>query len=355
MAGRSGAVLWTSVAFGHHVMPQARAARPEGRISVPTLAVQPEEVVSMFDESPEQPASEQPAPLGMRELPPQPARPVMPAYTLPSAAVARTEEPSSPSSEDSVIARDDHVEGTFTSRGTVVVMGSVKGRIEAVRLRIEQGASVDADVIVDEAIVAGEFTGNLTCRERLEARSSGRINGRVETFKLMLHEGASVEGEMHMLTERPRDASETIRGTAPLRGDVSEGKASPRSAGTASTAAVPSASTSAAPVPATRPAPALAPSSAAKASRGQASQPDPSGAPGAPAPSSAAPASAAPSQLPSVEAILAQRSTVAETLHLETVRVAPRATTSTARSSGALRTGGTGNGARGRNGTTTAF
>ena len=99
-------------------------------------------------------------------------------------------------------------------------MGSVKGRIEAVQVRIEDGAKVDADVIVDEAIVAGEFTGNLTCRERLEARASGRINGRVETFKLMLHEGASVEGEMHMLTESPSDASETIRGTAPLRGET---------------------------------------------------------------------------------------------------------------------------------------
>ena len=118
------------------------------------------------------------------------------------------------------IARDDHFEGTFTSRGTVVVMGSVKGRIEAVRVRIEDGAHVDADVIVDEAIVAGEFTGNLTCRERLEARASGRISGRVETFRLMLHEGASVEGEMHMLTEAPRDAATTIRGSASPRGET---------------------------------------------------------------------------------------------------------------------------------------
>ena len=125
-----------------------------------------------------------------------------------------------PGADDSVVAKDDHLEGTFTSRGTVVVMGSVKGRVEAVRIRIEDGASVDADVIVDEAIIAGEFTGNLTCRERLEARSSGRINGRVETYKLMLHEGASVEGEMHMLTESPKDAAETIRGTRPLRGET---------------------------------------------------------------------------------------------------------------------------------------
>ena len=179
----------------------------------------------MFSQSADQPAADQtPAPVGMRELPPQPAKPVMPAYTLPVPTPAFVPTPADaepgPGPDDSVIARDDHFEGTFTSRGTVVVMGSVKGRIEAVRVRIEEGAHVDADVLVDEAIVAGEFTGNLTCRERLEARASGRINGRVETFRLMLHEGASVEGEMHMLAEAPRDASTTIRGSAPLRGET---------------------------------------------------------------------------------------------------------------------------------------
>ena len=181
----------------------------------------------MFSQSADKPAAEQPeAPAGMRELPPQPAKPVMPGYAPSGLATPAESEPEpqtadgAPGPDDSVIAVDDHLEGTFTSRGTVVVKGSVKGRIEAVQIRIEDGATVDADVIVDEAIIAGEFTGNLTCRERLEARASGRISGRVETFKLMLHEGASVEGEMHMLTEAPKDASETIRGSAPLRGET---------------------------------------------------------------------------------------------------------------------------------------
>ena len=119
----------------------------------------------MFSQSADQPAADQsPAPIGMRELPPQPAKPVMPAYTMPVPAAASVPAPVGADAgrgpDDSVIARDDHFEGTFTSRGTVVVIGSVKGRIEAVRVRIEDGARVDADVLVDEAIVAGEFTGN---------------------------------------------------------------------------------------------------------------------------------------------------------------------------------------------------
>ena len=183
----------------------------------------------MFSQSADKPAPDQsPAPIGMRELPPQPAKPVMPAYT--TTTPERFDDDASPGPDDSVIARDDHFEGTFTSRGTVRVLGSVKGRIEAVRVRIEDGAHVDADVIVDEAIIAGEFTGNLTCRERLEARASGKISGHVETHKLMLHEGASVEGEMHMLSEPAPDAAETIRGTAPLRGETKASSPKPSAA-----------------------------------------------------------------------------------------------------------------------------
>jgi cytoskeletal protein CcmA (bactofilin family) len=173
----------------------------------------------MFDPSAARGAPDQaPAPIGMRELP-QPPAPVMPAY--PSVTMPRDDE-SGPGPDDSVVARGDRVEGTFTSRGTVRVVGSLKGRIEAMRVRIEEGARVEADVVVDEAIIAGEFTGNLTCRKRLEARPSGRISGHVETYKLMLHEGASVEGEVHMLPDPARTGPETIRGSAPIRGAVPE-------------------------------------------------------------------------------------------------------------------------------------
>ena len=265
-----------------------------------------------------------------------------------------------PASDDSVIASDDHVEGTFTSRGTVVVMGTLKGRIEAMRVRIESGASVDADVIVDEAIVAGDFTGNLTCRERLEARPTGRISGRVETFKLMLHEGASVEGEMHMLTERPRDASETIRGSAPLRGETPDPKAAGKSTSTpvaapasvssapAQAAPAPAPAALAAPAPATRPAPVVAPASSAK-SRASTSQ--------SAAQTSAGPAarsSAPPAQLPSVEAILAQRSTAAQTLRIDSLVVAPRTSSGASRQPGPVGSSSS-NGSRNRNGTSSAF
>ena len=300
----------------------------------------------MFSQSADQPAADQsPAPIGMRELPPQPAKPVMPAYaTTTPETVAET---TGPGPDDSVIARDDHLEGTFTSRGTVVVMGSVKGRIEAVQVRIEDGAKVDADVIVDEAIIAGEFTGNLTCRERLEARASGRINGRVETFKLMLHEGASVEGEMHMLTESPKDASETIRGSAPLRGETSEtgeSKTQAKAAVAAPATSATATSATATSVPSAKSVPTVTPSSSAKSAT-QVVGSMPTGS------TSTTSIASSPS---GVEAS-AVRSSVVETLRAENARVvAPRATTA-ARGYGysGNSPSTTGKGSGSRNGTTT--
>ncbi|MFO7532487.1 MAG: polymer-forming cytoskeletal protein [Candidatus Limnocylindrales bacterium] len=298
----------------------------------------------MFSQSADEPAVDQsPAPIGMRELPPQPAKPVMPAYVSATPEAAPQAVRSGPGPDDSVIAKDDHLEGTFTSRGTVVVMGSVKGRIEAVQVRIEDGAHVDADVIVDEAIIAGEFTGNLTCRERLEARASGRISGRVETFKLMLHEGASVEGEMHMLTGSPKDASETIRGTAPLRGEATSPAGEAR-------AGMPAPST-----------PAATPSPGASSSPGAASSPGNTPSPGTKAPPSAraetavsataaSPSDPTPAPAASAEASRV-RSSVAETLRAETLamRVAPRASTASRGYGSSGRSTASGS----RNGTTT--
>jgi cytoskeletal protein CcmA (bactofilin family) len=318
----------------------------------------------MFSQSADQPAADQtPAPVGMRELPPQPAKPVMPAYTMPVPGPAPVPTPAAvhagPGPDDSVIARDDHFEGTFTSRGTVVVIGSVKGRVEAVRVRIEDGARVDADVIVDEAIVAGEFTGNLTCRERLEAHASGRINGRVETYRLMLHEGASVEGEMHMLAEAPRDASTTIRGSAPLRGEV---RTEPRTE-TASPTGSPAVPPVTAPT-ATKPAPAVTPSSAAKAAppaprSGAAATPTtPSGSPSASPGGSTASSSAVTSvAAPGLEAASTpRRSPLAEALRLETLLVAPRTMSAAPRTGSPVgATSAVGTASRTRNGTTTGF
>jgi cytoskeletal protein CcmA (bactofilin family) len=121
------------------------------------------------------------------------------------------------SSEQTVIAREDRIDGTVRGHRAVRVLGQVKGKIEAPTITIEEGAKVTGDVTAEEVIVAGEYSGKLTSSRRLEVRPSGRLNGRIETLKMLLHEGGIIDGELHMI--KPSDVeAPAARSVASVRG-----------------------------------------------------------------------------------------------------------------------------------------
>jgi cytoskeletal protein CcmA (bactofilin family) len=100
-----------------------------------------------------------------------------------------------------VVGRADRFKGDLRVTDALRILGQVDGTISTTTLMIDEGARVTADVTADEVVIAGEYTGTLSCRQRLEVRASGRVSGKVETFRLMLHEGAAVDGEMKMLKQ----------------------------------------------------------------------------------------------------------------------------------------------------------
>ncbi|MEO7117903.1 MAG: polymer-forming cytoskeletal protein [Candidatus Limnocylindrales bacterium] len=126
------------------------------------------------------------------------------------------------SADESVVAADDRIEGKLkTSRG-VRILGTIDGSIEsASHVHIEQSAKVTADVTAEEVIIAGQYSGKLICRQRLEVMPTGRVSGTIETVKLMLHEGGYVDGELHM--QKSTEAAEAARsgdGTNRMAGPV---------------------------------------------------------------------------------------------------------------------------------------
>jgi cytoskeletal protein CcmA (bactofilin family) len=121
-----------------------------------------------------------------------------------------------------LIAREDRVEGTIRVHKLIRIAGWFKGRLEAPSVIIEQGGNVNAEIIADDVVVAGEYTGNLLCRKRLEVQATGKVSGRLETLKLVLQEGAAMDGEIHMTKpgEEPGSrAAPSVRATpdAPVR------------------------------------------------------------------------------------------------------------------------------------------
>ncbi|MCC6314512.1 MAG: polymer-forming cytoskeletal protein [Thermomicrobiales bacterium] len=99
----------------------------------------------------------------------------------------------------SLIDRDSRFEGVFTSQRDLRIEGQAKGTIECNgTLFIAEGAVVDATVESDHLTVAGELSGEVRCRGRLQLMPSGRLRGKVSTHSLIINEGAVYEGELDM-------------------------------------------------------------------------------------------------------------------------------------------------------------
>lgn len=114
---------------------------------------------------------------------------------------------------ESLIAAEDTFEGEIKTTIGVRVLGTVRGTIESERsVRIEEGARVEADITAEEVVIAGTYSGTLTCRNRVEITSTANVSGKIDTAKLYLHEGGFFDGALHM--QRPGAAETPRAGTA---------------------------------------------------------------------------------------------------------------------------------------------
>lgn len=122
-----------------------------------------------------------------------------------SARDAATQASTPERGAESLIAQEDTFEGEVKTNTGVRVLGTVRGTIESQRyVRIESGATVEADIMAEEVVIAGTFRGSLICRNRVEITDSGHVTGKVDTMKLYLHEGGFFDGELRM--QRPGEA-----------------------------------------------------------------------------------------------------------------------------------------------------
>lgn len=109
------------------------------------------------------------------------------------------ERPDPSGASASVIAADAIWTGTLVTGGAVQVFGAVHGdHIEAQRLEVAPGASVEATVVVGECSIAGTVDGTIECRERLEVTASGVVRGSVSAGTLVVQEGAVILGQLRM-------------------------------------------------------------------------------------------------------------------------------------------------------------
>jgi cytoskeletal protein CcmA (bactofilin family) len=117
---------------------------------------------------------------------------------------------------DTLIGNGTILEGTLTSRESICIEGTVRGKILCEgSVIVGPKGRVDADVYAETVLVGGEVNGNIVSKSKLEITTSGKLRGDIKTGSLIVAEGVLFEGKCQMITEDNAidQASETTEST----------------------------------------------------------------------------------------------------------------------------------------------
>ncbi|HTQ12261.1 MAG TPA: polymer-forming cytoskeletal protein [Rhizomicrobium sp.] len=95
----------------------------------------------------------------------------------------------------SELGRGLNVTGHLQTEGELVVLGRVRGRIDADLLVVADGADVEADVMAREVRVAGRFTGRIFA-VTVALEDGAQVAGRIFHHIVSVARGARFEGRM---------------------------------------------------------------------------------------------------------------------------------------------------------------
>lgn len=113
------------------------------------------------------------------------------------------------------VAHDTAWRGTLRSSGPIRIEGSFEGEIITEQeLFVAAEAKVEATVRATSIIVAGQLSGQINCRERLEVQPSGRVSGQIDAGRFIVHEGAFLGGQVRM--RAPGDDHDATGDTRPV-------------------------------------------------------------------------------------------------------------------------------------------
>ena len=126
---------------------------------------------------------------------------------------------------DTIIGDQVHFEGTISAKRGLRIDGSVKGKVHCEGiLVIGSKGKVAAETVADDVLIAGEFRGNITARNRLEITEKGKVYGDITTANLVMAPGVIFNGKCNMSSEqvllKPVDS---LSLPAPLRHSLSHG------------------------------------------------------------------------------------------------------------------------------------
>lgn len=101
-----------------------------------------------------------------------------------------------------VLGRETSFHGVMEFKKPLQINGHFEGELitDGVII-IGEGATVKANIRAGIVVVAGEVTGNIEARTRLEMLTTGKVYGNVKTAKLQIADGVVFDGNCEMITD----------------------------------------------------------------------------------------------------------------------------------------------------------
>jgi len=98
-----------------------------------------------------------------------------------------------------IIGRDTVLKGNINTKGTIHIDGQFEGEINTTGdIIMGDNAMITAQVIANNAMIAGTLYGNVFVTEKLELMPSARMYGDIKVGTLTIREGAILKGSCEM-------------------------------------------------------------------------------------------------------------------------------------------------------------
>jgi cytoskeletal protein CcmA (bactofilin family) len=99
----------------------------------------------------------------------------------------------------SIIASDMTVVGDLETEGVVRIEGRVRGTVRVgQQVLVANGAVIEGDLHTQEAVIAGQVSGGIYAKDRVELQATAIVSGDILTPRIAIVEGARVTGEVKM-------------------------------------------------------------------------------------------------------------------------------------------------------------
>lgn len=101
-----------------------------------------------------------------------------------------------------VLGHGARIEGQISGSGHFLIAGEVQGNavIEGA-LTLAEGSRWKGTIVVDDAILAGEFDGELKAKGKIELTATARVKGKIAAASIAMAQGAVVQGDVTVASE----------------------------------------------------------------------------------------------------------------------------------------------------------